>query len=77
LTQLHKAQELSLDECLKMDYNLVRHFMMDNDFYEGVRALLIDKDRNPRWNPSHLELVTEAKIISYFEPLADPLEFIH
>jgi enoyl-CoA hydratase/carnithine racemase len=76
LAQLHKAQGLSLAECLKMDYNLVRHFMMDNDFYEGVRALLIDKDKNPRWNPEHLELVMESKIINYFEPSAQHLEFI-
>lgn len=76
LAQLHKAQGLSLAECLKMDYNLVRHFMLDNDFYEGVRALLIDKDKTPHWRPERLELVTDSKIISYFEPSVQHLEFI-
>ncbi|RUR13282.1 enoyl-CoA hydratase/isomerase family protein [Legionella sp. km772] len=76
LAQLQKAQGLSLADCLKMDFNLVRHFMSDHDFYEGVRALLIDKDKKPQWNPASLELVTETKIISYFEPSSERLEFI-
>jgi len=76
LAQLQKAQGLSLADCLKMDFNLVRHFMNDHDFYEGVRALLIDKDKNPQWNPARLDLVSEAKIISYFEPSSKHLEFI-
>ncbi len=76
LAQLQKARGLSLADCLKMDFDLVRHFMSDHDFYEGVRALLIDKDKNPQWDPSNLDLVSEAKIIAYFEPSAKRLEFI-
>lgn len=76
LAQLQKASGLTLADCLKMDFNLVRHFMSDQDFYEGVRASLIDKDKNPQWNPARLDLVAEEKIISYFEPSARHLEFI-
>jgi enoyl-CoA hydratase len=75
--QLQKAKGLSLAECLKMDFDLVRHFMNDHDFYEGVRALLIDKDKNPQWSPARLDLVEESKIISYFEPSVKRLEFVH
>lgn len=74
--QLHKAKGLSLAECLEMDFNLVNHFMRDNDFYEGVRALLIDKDKNPQWKPERLELISETQVINYFEPAARKLEFL-
>lgn len=74
LAQLQKAKGLSLLECLKMDYALVQHFMQGCDFYEGVRALLIDKDKNPKWNPTHLDAVEDKKIIAYFEDSsAEPL----
>ncbi|KTC76139.1 Enoyl-CoA hydratase/carnithine racemase [Legionella birminghamensis] len=67
LMQIHKSRFLSMAECIKMDYCLVRHFMKDSDFYEGVRALLVDKDKSPHWNPKQLESVSEAKVADYFE----------
>jgi enoyl-CoA hydratase/carnithine racemase len=76
LTQLQKAQGLSLADCLQMDFNIVRHFMMGHEFYEGVRALLIDKDKNPRWEPATLDLVLDDHILNYFEAGARGLEFI-
>lgn len=65
--QLKKTAGKSLSDCLKMDYTLVQHFMKANDFYEGIRALLIDKDKNPRWDPPSLDLVRDGTIINYFE----------
>jgi hypothetical protein len=59
-----------------MDYILAGHFMGADDFYEGVRSLLIDKDKNPQWNPPSLEGVTEDKVINYFEGFSRELEFI-
>ena len=76
LAQLQRAKGRSLDECLVMDYALVAHFMKANDFYEGVRALLIDKDKNPKWNPSRFDLISEAMVVNYFEQINGRLEFI-
>lgn len=76
LAQLQKAKGLSLAECLEMDFNLVQHFMRGKDFYEGVRALLIDKDKNPKWNPQHLDLISEEMVSQYFEASGDALRFI-
>jgi len=76
LAQLQKTKGLSLGDCLKMDYDLVRHFMRGTDFYEGVRALLIDKDKNPIWNPQTLALVSDEQVVNYFERADKGLEFI-
>ncbi len=73
--QIQRARTLSLGECLKMDYVLVRHFMEDHDFYEGVRALLIEKDKTPHWDPADLDNISEAQVIKYFEGNANALDF--
>lgn len=63
--QLKRAKHLNLSECLKMDWDLVQHFMRDFDFYEGVRAVIIDKDNKPNWQLSDLSKVRQ-KVESYF-----------
>ncbi|GGI78647.1 enoyl-CoA hydratase/isomerase family protein [Legionella impletisoli] len=75
LRQIRKAMTMNLAECLKMDFNLVNHFMQGNDFYEGVRALLVDKDKEPNWQPKCLEAVTNEMVSTYFEPAEKPLSF--
>jgi enoyl-CoA hydratase/carnithine racemase len=67
LEQLRRAKSRSMIECIRMDFCLVNHFMRDHDFYEGVRALLVDKDKSPKWQPDSLEQVTQAKVDSYFQ----------
>ncbi|MGL5741060.1 MAG: enoyl-CoA hydratase/isomerase family protein [Legionella sp.] len=76
LAQLQKAKGLTLSQCLRMDYDVVSHFMHGHDFYEGVRALIIDKDKNPQWRPARLDLVTEPMVQGYFQRSHAGLEFI-
>ena len=66
LAQLQKAKGLPLEECLRMDFILANHFMKSHDFYEGVRALLVNKDKNPHWQPKALEYVSKDLVASYF-----------
>jgi enoyl-CoA hydratase len=75
LALLQRAKGLSLAECLQMDYKLVGHFMEGKDFYEGVRALLVDKDKNPRWNPESLEMISNGMVEDYFVCTGNALEF--
>lgn len=70
LAQLSRAANMSFDECIQMDYCLVQHFMSAHDFYEGVRALLIDKDKSPKWSPNDLKMVEASLVKDYFTPIA-------
>lgn len=57
-----------LRETLEQDYRIAVRCMQGHDFYEGVRAALIDRDRNPRWQPDRLQDVSAAAVDSYFAP---------
>uniref|UniRef100_A0A8D8V8F9 3-hydroxyisobutyryl-CoA hydrolase, mitochondrial n=1 Tax=Cacopsylla melanoneura TaxID=428564 RepID=A0A8D8V8F9_9HEMI len=79
--QLKLGAGKSLTECLQMDYRLACSAVeakSSADFYEGVRALLIDKDKSPKWNPPTLEQVTSYMVDQCFElgPNQD-LQFNH
>ncbi|XP_032586164.1 3-hydroxyisobutyryl-CoA hydrolase, mitochondrial isoform X3 [Drosophila mojavensis] len=73
--QLELGAQLSLAQCLIMEYRLaVRHLEPRADFKEGVRALLIDKDQKPKWQPSTLSEVTEEHLDWFFKKLPDTEE---
>ncbi|XP_037815643.1 3-hydroxyisobutyryl-CoA hydrolase, mitochondrial isoform X1 [Lucilia sericata] len=72
--QLELGAKLSLPQCLNMEYRIVVRHLENSDFKEGVRALLIDKDQKPQWNPKTLEAVTEERVQSFFAKLPDTEE---
>ena len=49
----------NFEECMKMEFRMVSKVMNDHDFYEGVRALIIDKDNQPNWMPAKIEDVED------------------
>jgi enoyl-CoA hydratase len=66
----------SLEECLVREYRAALEVFRSGDFREGVRAAVIDKDRNPRWSPARIEDVTDAMIAPYLAEIgADELIF--
>ena len=66
----------SLEECLVREYRAALQVFASDDFREGVRAAVIDKDRNPRWSPSRIEDVTPEMVAPYFADIgADELVF--
>jgi enoyl-CoA hydratase len=70
LAALRRARRLgSLEEALDMEYRLVVRLYEDGEFPEGVRALLVDKDKEPRWKPARLEDLTPEMVAAYFAPL--------
>ena len=66
--QLKRARDLSLADCLRMERSMIRHCFEHGEVLEGIRAAIIDKDRQPRWQPAHLNTVTEAMVERFFEP---------
>jgi enoyl-CoA hydratase len=71
LRALREGARLSFDDCMRMEYRLACRFMQGHDFFEGVRALLIDKDNKPDWRPATLETVTADMVAAYFAPLPE------
>lgn len=69
LRQLMEGSSKTLPEVLTMEYRLSQACMEGHDFDEGVRAVLIDKDQSPKWNPASLKEVTNEDLNSYFKSL--------
>jgi len=69
LRALQEAENLDFDEAIQMEFRLSNQFLQGHDFFEGIRAVLIDKDQTPHWKPATLKEVTTASIKKYFEPI--------
>ncbi|XP_026150869.1 3-hydroxyisobutyryl-CoA hydrolase, mitochondrial isoform X1 [Mastacembelus armatus] len=69
--QLQTGASLNLQDVLIMEYRLSQACMRGCDFYEGVRAVLVDKDQNPKWSPSTLEEVSDQSVDQCFSSLGD------
>ncbi len=70
--QLRRGAALDFDACMVMEYRLSQHAMREGgDFYEGIRALVVDKDRAPKWNPASLAAVSDEQVAAWFRPLGE------
>ena len=66
-------QSRTLGECLARELGACMQILHGHDFYEGVRAAVVDKDRNPKWSPATIALVNDEMIARFFEPPKPPL----
>jgi enoyl-CoA hydratase len=69
--QIREGARLEFDDCMRMEYRMVNRIVAGHDFYEGVRAAIIDKDGAPKWQPADLAGVGESDVDAYFAPLGD------
>jgi enoyl-CoA hydratase len=65
----------TLEDVLTQDYRVSCASLRSHDLVEGIRAQLVDKDRNPKWSPASLGRVTAADVDAYFAPVDDDLKF--
>jgi enoyl-CoA hydratase/carnithine racemase len=66
LEMLRRGRHLSLEDCFALELHLDRQWFERGDLIEGVRALLIDKDKKPRWNPPTLQALDAEHVASFF-----------
>jgi enoyl-CoA hydratase len=76
LAAVRRAATLdTLEDVLAQDYRVSSASLASHDLVEGIRAQLVDKDRNPQWSPASLEAVSTADVEAYFAPVDDELTF--
>jgi enoyl-CoA hydratase len=76
LEAVRRAGKLdTLEDVLVQDYRVSCASLRSHDLVEGIRAQLVDKDRNPQWSPASLGEVSTADVEAYFEPVDDDLKF--
>ena len=71
LQEIRLGGTLDLVGCMVMEYRLSQSFMGGRDFWEGVRAVIVDKDKSPKWNPASLSDVDDDVVANYFESLGE------
>ena len=69
LRQMRLGPRLTFAAAMRTEFRIVSRIVHGHDFYEGVRAVIIDKDNAPRWRPADLAAVSEADIDRHFAPL--------
>ena len=72
--QMRRGGALDFEEAMRTEFRVVSRMVEEHDFYEGVRAAVIDKDGAARWRPAGLAEVSDAEVARHFAPLgADEL----
>ena len=69
LAQVRRGKMWDFETCMRAEFRIVSRVIQGHDFYEGVRAVIVDKDNKPRWQPATLADVSEAEVARHFAPL--------
>ncbi len=69
LAQVRRGKTLDFEACMRTEFRIVSRVIQGHDFYEGVRAVIVDKDNKPRWQPATLADVSESEVERHFAPL--------
>jgi enoyl-CoA hydratase/carnithine racemase len=67
LEQLHRARAMKLDDELRMELDMMHSVFRGGDGLEGIRALAVDKDHKPKWQPARLDEVSRERVLSFFD----------
>jgi enoyl-CoA hydratase len=70
---MRRGRGWSFEECMSAEFRIVSRVAHGEDFYEGIRAVIIDKDNRPRWRPAALAEVANDAVARHFAPLDEEL----
>ena len=70
-TQISSGAMLEMEDCMRMEFRILNRMLAGHDFYEGIRAALIDRGSKPQWRPASLDEVDPEIVKGYFAPLPD------
>jgi enoyl-CoA hydratase len=73
LEQMRRGAMLDFPSAMRTEFRIVNRIARGENFYEGIRAAVLDKDNAPRWNPPTLAQVSADAVAAHFEPLAEEL----
>ena len=71
LAQVRRGKNWDFETCMRAEFRIVSRVIHGHDFYEGVRAVIVDKDNKPRWQPATLDAVSAAEVDRHFAALGD------
>ncbi len=69
LAQVRRGKSWDFETCMRAEFRIVSRVIHGHDFYEGVRAVIVDKDNKPRWQPATLADVSAAEVERHFAAL--------
>lgn len=76
LEQMRQGAVKNCAECFQMEYRMATRMMENPDFFEGVRSVIVDKDRSPKWQKTDVAQVTRDDVLRFFEPLEEDKELV-
>lgn len=74
LRQMQEGAKADFETCMKIEFRIVSRVVAGHEFFEGVRAVIVDKDNRPDWRPATLAEIDDGEIDAYFAPLPDELD---
>ncbi len=74
LAQMRRGTRLDFAECMRTEFRIVSRVVRGHDLYEGIRAVIVDKDQAPCWQPPTLEAIADAEVNRHFAPIARELD---
>jgi enoyl-CoA hydratase len=74
LRQMRLGKSCDFDQCIRTEFRIVSRVVRGHDLYEGIRAVIVDKDQTPRWRPATLEAVDAREVERHFDPVENELQ---